>query len=154
MKENIFRFFTNSSFKLLSILAAFSFSNLNLHGQVINYSDGWGSQGFSIETENVTGVKLNFSIHQFEMQEVTVNGTSMKSVHIPGVFLPNDEGAPDLAGTSRFIMIPEGARASFNITATRTESFENVEVAPAFRIPKGNEDGPLSYIKDERIYAS
>ena len=154
MKENIFRFFTNSSFKLLSILAAFSFSNLNLHGQVINYSDGWGSQGFSIETENVTGVKLNFSIHQFEMQEVTVNGTSMKSVHIPGVFLPNDEGAPDLAGTSRFIMIPEGARASFSITATRTESFENVEVAPAFRIPKGNEDGPLSYIKDERIYAS
>lgn len=152
MGKYFFQLFANSFYKLLVLFAVFSFSNMNLQAQVINYSDGWGSQGFSIETENASGVKLNFSIHQFEMQEVNVNGTSMKTVHIPGVFLPNDEGAPDLAGTSRFIAIPEGARASFRITASRTESFENVDVAPAFRIPKGNEDGDLSYIRDDRIY--
>jgi hypothetical protein len=150
MGKYYFQFFASSFYKLLILFAAFS--NLNLQAQVFNYSDSWGSEGFSVETENASGVKLNFSIHQFEMENVDVSGITMKTVHLPGVFLPNNEGAPDLAGTSRFIAIPEGAKASFRVTSFRTESFENVDIAPAFRIPKGNEDGPLSYIKDEKIY--
>ncbi|NWG28168.1 MAG: T9SS type A sorting domain-containing protein [Ignavibacteriaceae bacterium] len=150
MGKYYFQFFASSLYKLLILFAAFS--NLNLQAQVFNYSDSWGLEGFSVETESASGVKLNFSIHQFEMENVDVSGITMKTVHLPGVFLPNDEGAPDLAGTSRFIAIPEGAKASFRVTSFRTESFENVDIAPAFRIPKGNEDGPLSYIKDEKIY--
>ena len=33
------------------------------------------------------------------------------------------------------------------------ELFENIEIAPAFRIPKGNEDGPLHYEEDYKIYS-
>lgn len=150
MGKSYFQFFASSFYKLLILFAAFS--NLNLQAQVFNYTDSWGPEGFSIETENASEVKLNFSIHKFEMENVDVSGIVMKTVHLPGVFLPNNEGAPDLAGTSRFIAIPEGAKASFRVTSFRTESYENVNVAPAFRIPKGNEDGPLSYIKDEKIY--
>jgi hypothetical protein len=125
-----------------------------LQSQVVNYGDSWGESGFTLEMESTGGVQINFSITQFEMKEIEIDGVMMKSVHIPGVFLPNDEGAPDLPGTSRFIAMPEGAYAGFEILATRTEIFENVEIAPAFRIPKGNEDGPLSYVKNERIYSS
>jgi len=120
----------------------------------VSYQDSWGDTGFTLEMENPGGVHLNFSITQFEMEEIMIGESLMKSVHIPGVFLPNDEGAPNLPGTSRFIAIPEGADASFRVTASRTEILENVEIAPAFRIPKGNEDGPLSYVKDEKIYGA
>ncbi len=125
-----------------------------LQPQVVNYGDSWGESGFTLVTESQNGIQLNFSITQFDMQDVDVDGTIMKSVHIPGVFLPNDAGAPDLPGTSRFIALPEGAYAVFDVIAARTETFENVEIAPAFKIPKGNDDSPLSFIKNERIYTS
>ena len=138
---------------LLSIfLSLFLISNSQ--SQVVSYQDSWGDTGFTLEMENPGGVHLNFSITQFEMEEIMIGESLMKSVHIPGVLLPNDEGAPNLPGTSRFIAIPEGADASFRVTASRTEILENVEIAPAFRIPKGNEDGPLSYVKDEKIYGA
>ncbi len=136
---------------LLTVLLSFLLS-FNLQPQVINYNDSWGEQGFTLEMESAGGVQINFSVTQFELKEIEIDGIMMKSVHIPGVFLPNDEGAPDLPGTSRFIAIPQGANASFELISERTEVFENVEIAPAFRIPRGNEDGPLSYVKDERIY--
>lgn len=135
----------------LSLLLIFLFS-VNLQSQVVSYQDSWGAQGFTMESSTPGGMQINYSISQFDMQEVDIKGTMMKSIHLPGIFLPNDEGAPDLPGTSRFIAIPQGARASFNITSYRTEVFTNVEIAPAFRIPKGNEDGPLNYEKDARIY--
>ena len=76
----------------------------------------------------------------------------MKKLELPGVFLPNDEGAPDLPGTSCFIAIPQGASAAFNIVDYRLETFENIDIVPAFRIPKGNDDGPLVYNKNNTIY--
>ncbi len=143
---------TNPNIFLTALLILFlAFS---VQPQVVNYSDNWGESGFTLEMENAGVVQLNFSITQFETEEINIGGILMKSVHIPGVFLPNNEGAPDLPGTSRFIAIPEGAQAGFEILASRTEVYENVEIAPAFRIPKGNEDGPLNYTKDEKIYGS
>jgi hypothetical protein len=137
---------------ILQTILLFLISTSLIYSQEINYQDSWGKAGFSLMTENSNGVQLNFSITQFQMDEVDVAGTMMKAVHIPGVFLPNDEGAPDLPGTSRFIAMPEGARATFEVLGVRTETFENVEIAPAFRIPKGNEDAPLFYNKNEKIY--
>lgn len=138
---------------LLPVFLFILFS-FNARPQIVNYGDSWGEPGFTLEMENPGGVQLNFSITQFEMADVNVGGFVMKSVHIPGVFLPNDEGAPDLPGTSRFIAIPNGAHAGYEITALRTEVFNDVDIAPAFRIPQGNDDGPLSYVKNDRIYES
>ncbi|MDZ7623568.1 MAG: C25 family peptidase propeptide domain-containing protein [Ignavibacteriaceae bacterium] len=152
MGKYFFQLFASSFYKLLVLFAAFSFSNLNLQAQVFNYSDGWGSQGFSIETENASGVKLNFSIHQFEMMEKDVNGSPMKSILIPGTFLPNDEGEPDLPGVSRYIAVPQGANVTFEIISSRTDQFTNMEIAPAPRIPLDTDPGPLSYNKDLRVY--
>jgi hypothetical protein len=135
----------------LPLLLTLLFS-LCIQAQEFNYSDSWGTQGYTLETEGPSGIQLNFSITRFDMQEIEIEGTMMKTVHLPGVFLPNDEGAPDLPGTSRFIAIPSGAQASFNISSSRADVFEDVEIAPAFKIPTGNDDGPLSYVKDEKIY--
>ncbi len=77
----------------------------------------------------------------------------MKAVNLPEVFLPNDEGAPDLPGYSKMIAIPQGATAKINIIASRTETIQNIEIAPAPRIPTEMEDGPLHYEKNNTIYS-
>ncbi len=63
----------------LSLLLSFS-----AQSQVVNYQDSWGESGFTLEMENTGGVQINFSITQFEIEEVDVGGTMMKLVHLPG----------------------------------------------------------------------
>lgn len=141
-------------FKLLSTILLSFFISGTFFAQTITYNDSWGKQGFNLITESITGVEINFSITKFYLKDVDVNGATMSVVQLPGIFLPNDEGAPDLAGTSRFIALPNGAKAQLNIIDYRTEVIDNIDIAPAFHIPKGNEDAPLSYQKDELIYST
>ena len=77
----------------------------------------------------------------------------MKSLHLPGVFLPNDEGKPDLPGTARYIAIPQGADASFEIISHRTDHITNFDLAPAPNIPLDTDPGPLNYTKDPNVYS-
>ena len=134
---------------LLSFLLAF-----NVQPQVVNYQDSWGEPGFTLEMENPGGVQINFSITQFEIGEIDVDGVLMKSLHLPGVFLPNDEGKPDLPGTARYIALPQGADATFEIISYRTDHYTNFDLAPAPRIPLDTDPGPLQYNKDPRIYST
>ena len=76
----------------------------------------------------------------------------MDVLELPGTLLPNNEGAPNLPGNGRFIAIPQGAVAQFEIVATRIETFSNVEISPAPRIPWETEDGPLEFAKNNEIY--
>jgi PKD repeat protein len=76
----------------------------------------------------------------------------MFAVNMPGVFLPNDAGAPNLPGQGQFIAVPNGATAKLNIINQRTETFQNVEIAPAPQIPLDGDDSPLVYEKNMTIY--
>ena len=117
------------------------------------YNDSWGDHGFSILRQNSSDISLNFSVQEYFTTDAEVDGETLQSIHIPGVFLPNNEGAPDLPGMSRYIAIPEGASVSFNIVDYRTEIVPNMNIAPAFRIPLDTEDGPLDYHKDMQIFS-
>ncbi len=134
-------------------LIIFFFTVLKVKAQVINYQDNWGSAGFTLESASQSGLSINFSIHKFIMDNVTINGDSMKKIELPGTFLPNDEGKPDLPGQGRYIAVPQGANVSMQIISFRTETFTNVEVAPAPHIPLETDNGPLKYKKDQVIYS-
>jgi len=124
-----------------------------LHSQVISYNDSWGTPGFTLEMANNGSAQINFSISQFEIQEIEINDMMMKTLHLPGIFLPNDAGKPDLPGTARYIAIPQGADATVEIISSRTDHFTDIEIAPAPRIPLDTDDGPLVYSKDMNIYS-
>ncbi|MBN1338950.1 MAG: hypothetical protein JXA03_06485 [Bacteroidales bacterium] len=142
-------------YKMLSILLVIVFSAVtSLHADVITYPDSWGKDGFNLSKENTNSVTVVFSVSEVFMENVDIDGLPMKSVHIPGVLLPNDEGAPDLPGTSRFIAIPQGATARYSIIAARTEILSGVEIAPAPRIPLDSDNGPLFYEKNSKIYTA
>lgn len=133
------------------------FQDVKVHssGHIISFvfNDSWAGAGFNLAHETPDGVEIIYSIEEFYMDEVSVKGTAMKAIHLPGILIPNNEGAPDLAGRGQYIAIPQGATASYNIISFRTETYHNVEVAPAPRLPLDTDDSPLEYHKDESIYS-
>ncbi len=137
----------------LFIVVLLAVANMVFASQVVVYNDSWSNSGFSLEQRNNSGVTVNYSIKEFSLTDIRVNGEDMVNVFLPDVLLQNDEGAPNLAGGGRLIALPQGAYAKLNIISKRTETFYNVEVAPAPRIPFDTEDGPLVYNRDQTVYS-
>jgi len=136
------------------ILVALVLSFFAANAQIQSYTDSWGSSGISLKSESKSVVTLNFSITEFQLIDNEVDGLPMKDIIMPQVFLPNDEGAPNLPALSRYIAVPQGAQANIIIKSYRTELLKDISIAPAPRIPLDTEDGPLQYRKNEKIYNS
>jgi len=120
----------------------------------IQYSDNWGASGFSVRSQTSESVIINFSVDNFSILDVTINKERMHELSLPNVILPNEKGAPNLPGTGRYIAVPNGAEVNVMITRFRTETFENIEIAPSPRIPWDTETGPLEYEKNQEIYGT
>lgn len=124
----------------------------NIQGQKITYPDGWGTGGYSLLEETKTGVVINFTIDDFELIDIEVNGELFKKLILPGHFMFNEEGAPDLPGSSRFISMPEGSVAEMQIIRSRIAVLQDVNIIPAPKIPLDDDQEPLQYLKDTSIY--
>jgi hypothetical protein len=132
------------------LLAATSFA---VSSEEVTFTNNWGKNPmFNIASKSDAGMEIVFSIHKMVVEEMQIDGATMKTYGIPGIFLPNNEGAPNLAGTGRYIAIPQGATAKVTIVDARTEIYHNIEIAPAPNIPSDNDDSPQRYVKDMSIY--
>lgn len=120
--------------------------------QKIQYSDSWSKKGLTILSQKSNGLEFVYSVNEFNISDMDVKGQIMKNIELPGVFLPNDEGAPNLPGFGRFVAIPQGADAELKILEVRKEVIKNIEVAPAPDIPLTTNDDPLEYNMDMDIY--
>lgn len=136
---------------LLSLIFTTGF--LYADNQKISYSDSWGDPGITLKSSGSSGVEINYSVTEFSFSSKMINREEMQHITLRGTFLPNEEGAPDLPGESRYIAVPEGAIAVLNIKNYRTETFSGIDMAPAPRIPLETEDGPLQYTRNEEIYS-
>jgi len=141
-----------SKSKLMLLFVAILFAGITLADE-FKYTDSWGKQGFELKNQKTSGVEINYSINFFTLSNSQINGESMQVIELPGNLLQNDEGAPNLPGTGRYIALPQGANARLKITASRTDKFSNVDLAPAPRIPWETETGPLEYNKNMNIYS-
>ncbi|MBN3035069.1 MAG: hypothetical protein JW861_05740 [Bacteroidales bacterium] len=138
---------------ILSIVLAFLTCCSLVQAEEVFYPDSWGGPGFTLERATSADVRVSFSVTQMVFESVELDGESMQVIRIPGIFLFNDEGAPDLPGTGRYIAVPQGATASLRIIASRVEKLENISIAPAPRIPLDTETGPLHYEKNMELYS-
>lgn len=121
--------------------------------EVVTFNDSWGQYPlFNVISESPSGMEIVFSIHEMVIEDMDVDGVRMQNFGVPGILLFGDEGAPNIAGTRRYIAIPQGAQAQLTILATRTEIYHNVEVAPNPNVPNQNDDSPLRYEKNMNIY--
>jgi hypothetical protein len=110
------------------------------------------AQMLQVVQSNETGFGINFTLDEFSMMETRVSGETMQTILIDEAFLPNDEGYPNLPGISRMIAIPKQAQAMLKIKGMKTETFYDVSVAPAPRIPKDNEPDMPEPVKNEMVY--
>lgn len=139
-------------FLLTSVLACLVLFTQPISSQVVTYQDNWGNHGISVLSQNESTLLINHSLAEFYMEDAGIDGSDAKAIHTPGVFLPNEAGAPDLAGTGRYIAIPKGSTARLRIISSRKELITGVDIAPAPRIPLDTEQGPLHLEKDMKIY--
>ena len=135
-------------------MVIFIFASTWLNAQIYDYPDVNKKPGISIKNEISTGIEISFAISKFTLSDISIDGENMKHIEVPGSFLPNDEGAPDLPGFSSYIAIPEEASATIEIISYKTETIKNIDISPAPRIPLDTEDGPMEYRKNSKIYST
>jgi len=134
---------------LISLLLAVL---LGVHAQQYTYTDSWGNAGFNLVSSESATIEVVFSVPFFALEDQEVNGEILKNIMLPGTFLFNDAGAPNLPGQSRYIAIPQGSVPSVRIVSQRTEVIQNVEILPAPVIPTENDDSPLQHVRNMNIY--
>jgi PKD repeat protein len=134
-----------SAFSLLMVFGAFA--------QRFSYPDSWGKAGFNVVESRASGVQVVYSVPEFALEDFAVNGTTMKNIMLPGSFLFNDQGMPNLPGMGRYIAIPQGSVPKLRIISSRMETLHNVDIVPAPNIPAENNDNPLQYVKNQTVYS-
>jgi hypothetical protein len=110
------------------------------------------ASSFRLIRQDADGVEILCSFPATQLLDVTHNGEPMQRIILPGVILPNREGAPNLPTISRFIAIPHNARIQLRILSAQTDTLRNIYIEPSFRIPPADNDEDLHYRKDEAIY--
>ncbi len=150
MKNQITRMFHITARLLAVIIACSVFAQS--YAQTIKYNDSWSRGGFNLVESKASVVQVDYSIAEFTIEDAVINGENVKNLLLPGVFLPSDEGTPNLPGESRFIAIPSGAQPVVKIVSQRTEVIHNVDIACAPRIPLETETGPLQFAKKASVY--
>jgi len=88
---------TFKTLKLATMMVALSlfFANGLFAGEV-KYTDSWGKAGYSVTNQKSSDVEINYSINSFNFADIDINGEMMDLIQLPGDFLQNDEGAPNL----------------------------------------------------------
>jgi len=133
---------------LLSLLVLVAFS---MNAQSYSYSNNWGKQGFNLTQSKSDAVSLVYSVTNFSIDPVVIDGQSLKRVNLPGVFLFNDAGKPDLPGTGRYIAIPQGSTPHVRIVDAQVETVQGVDLAWAPEIPLETQK-EMVFRKDELVY--
>lgn len=122
--------------------------------QSVQYTDAWSNEGFSVRSQQHDGMEIDFSIHGLHFSDIILQGEKMTEIGLPGSFLFNDEGYPNLPGNGRLIAIPNGSVPRLRILEMREEVMPGMDIAPAPRIPKENESGPLQQEKNPLVYTT
>ncbi len=120
--------------------------------QKVRFADNWGPDGYSLTKETSNQVEVNFSISHLEISDINIRGEAFNKIALPGHFMFNVEGAPDLPGDSRYILVPEDAVPELQIIDYRVETLQNINLIPAPKIPMDIDDQPMTYEKDASIY--
>jgi PKD repeat protein len=138
--------------KFTILLVMVFFAAVSMDAQKFTYSGNWGKSGFNLLDSRSNAVQVIYSVPEFTLEDILVDGQGMKNISLPGTILGNDAGMPNLPGKGSFIAIPQGATPKLKIVSQRTETLHNVEIAPAQRIPLDTEkDFPL--VKNPTVYS-
>ena len=145
-----FLFYGIKTFLILLCITAIN----NVVAQRVAFENSWGKQGSTLIEQNSQGVVVNFSVANYLISETNVDSKVMNTITMSGVLLQNSEGYPNVPGFSKYVAIPQGASVVARVVRKQTESVQDIEIAPAPRIPKDTDKGPLSFKKNTEVYST
>ena len=142
------------NYKFLYVIVFALISNLLIaQNKNFTYTDNWGTNGYNLVSSKISEVDIIYSINNFSVIESNINSETLNNISLPGVFLFNDAGMPDLPGDGRMIAVPVGSKPIMKIVRYETELIKNVKMAPAPIIPLDT-DAEMIYEKDAKIYST
>jgi len=142
---------TNKLFLVISLILILTGVS---YGWVEEIDGNWGSFGLTKISESPGHVELNLSLDVIGAEDFIYDGNTYQNIVTRGVFLPANEGAPNLPSYSGTVIIPQGANIRVEVVDYRTRVYQNIIPVPAPEIPFENDDSPLMYEEDQEIYGS
>ena len=139
--------------KFTLLFALLVFLAMGVSAQQYSFPDVTAKPGFSLLSSGTDAVAVRFAVPSFALEDQEVDGAPMKYINLPGSFLFNDEGMPNLPGKGKYVAIPNGAKPVLRVVSQVTETIRNVEIVPAPRIPLDNDNRPVDYKKNAQVYA-
>jgi len=110
-------------------------------------------QTFTITASDDSHISIHFGLDSFSIDTMTIEGELMHSIATRGIVAPNEYGQPDVPTFSRFVAIPQGARAIVEVRTSRDESIPGINLRPAVGGQCEN-DASLPFYKDPVFYSS
>lgn len=126
--------------------------NCSVFSENFEFDNKTNKNGLQLTKISNAGVELTYTLSGFSLESIIVNGESMQNIILSGVSLPNEEGAPNLPGSSNFIAIPQFAHVQLKIIEIEEESFYNIDIAPAPKIPFQTDKAPMEFSKNNKLY--
>jgi len=130
---------------LLILFFAFNAAFISaLFAQEITYSN----------LRNGNGISISLELKSYDINSLNYKNEEMHEITLSGIFIPNDEGMPNLPRISRLVAVPKGAEVKISIKSMETQRLENVNIAPALRIQPIPEEPVADYVKNDKIYST
>ncbi|KQC07886.1 MAG: hypothetical protein APR54_00635 [Candidatus Cloacimonas sp. SDB] len=124
-----------------------------LNSAVIEINNFENTELFTAESESNDRVEINFSLDQFELEDIEVDNITYKRISYQGEGEFALPGKPDLPRFSRLIAIPNTGNVHYNIIAQEQQILSGIKVYPRQALEETVEDQGAEFIIDEKFYS-
>ena len=142
--------------KFNTLLAAILLlSSLALQAQTreFTFNNTTQSEGLTVKQNTRSNLTMRHTLKQLQIINITENGYTGDIVQGgTDIVLPANPGEPNLPTFSRFVAIPNGATAHYEMGYRSVTTVQNVDLLPAAPIKFDTDDSPNTYEKNLNIY--
>ena len=143
-------FFKNKIILLLFLMMVVG--GVNAQTRSFTFNNSASKEGFSTTSRSSSGIRIRHSLKKLTLNSIVDNGYFGEQIELSGIFLPADQGKPDLPTNSCFVAIPHGSTISHNIISSQIQIINNVDLMAASPIYADTDDTMATYEKDTSIY--
>lgn len=138
--------------KLKNVPHAIAVLSLVLSTQI--FGEGKSHQPIRILSDEARRLIVEFSVREWTVDVVPLNGGEFTSVDFEGASLIDEPGAPQIPYHVAVLGIPVGGGVSARVIETEQETLEGVKLLPHPQIKKVEDWPQKEYLPDAQIYSS
>lgn len=134
------------------MLSSLMFASATAQNRSFTFEANATQEGFYLEQSSKSAAHIRHALTTMSIETLQTEEVSGDVIALNGLYLPNNAGAPNLPGSSRYLAIPQGAQAKLVINGFQKQIIQNVDLLPAAPIQLENDNSPADYTKNMLIY--